>query len=76
MYGLFDEGSEERKLLEQLFQKLVDRAGNDRAKFFNDKLATAISEVRTGAKDRNIKFWVIAINPTTTNQRQVLRYGV
>ncbi len=67
MYGLYDERSLESKLFEQLFQKLVDRSNNDRARFFSDPLAVAVSEVRSGAKDKKIKFWVIVTNPTSTS---------
>lgn len=66
MYGLFKEHSEEKTLLDRVYQKLILAADNDRAKLHNSRLATAVAEIRSGAADANVKFWVIAINPTTT----------
>jgi hypothetical protein len=68
MFGLSQSNAPDRQYAEKIYQTLYDNADNDRAKLFNNKLATAYHEVLKKADDPNFQFWVIIVNPTDRKQ--------
>lgn len=74
MFGLSQFNAPERKLVDKLYNAMVDNADNSRSKLFNNSLATAVKEVVKKADDQTIQFWVLIINPT--DQKQTATFNV